>query len=95
MCVPGRTVCPRMGTRGTFVRAGSSFGSGNTRKKGRSPKETVCPLFSSYQPVEAVKKKGKNILPLFQRASSGLFSAQACVSKTLGHVNKVKAKRVG
>ena len=46
-----------------------------------------------YKPVEAVKKKDKNILPLFQRASSGLFSAQACVIKTLGHVNKVKAKR--
>ena len=105
-CVPGRTVCPPMGTRGTLLRAGDSYGAGDTRRKGRSPKETVCPLFSSYkpveamrkinksyQPIEAVKKKGKNILPLFQRASSGLFSAQACVSKTLGHVNKVKAKR--
>merc|ERR1712215_450038 len=97
---------PPMGTRGTLLRAGDSYGAGDTRRKGRSPKETVCPLFSSYkpveamrnfnksyQPIEAVKKKGKNILPLFQRASSGLFSAQACVSKTLGHVNKVKAKR--
>ena len=66
----------------------------------------MCPLFSSYkpveamrkinksyQPVEAMKKKGENILPLFQRARSGVFSAQACVSNTLGHVNKVKAKR--
>ena len=34
VCVPGRTVCPPMGTRGTLVRAGSSFGAGNTRKKG-------------------------------------------------------------
>ena len=92
-CVPGRTVCPPMGTRGTLVRAGDSYGAGGTRRKGRSPKETVCPLFSSYKPIEAVKKKGKNILPLFQRASSGLFNAQACVSKTLGHVNKVKTKR--
>ena len=40
-----------------------------------------------------MKKKDKNILPLFQRARSGLFSTQVCVSKTLGHVNKVKAKR--
>ena len=46
----------------------------------------------SYQPVEAVKKKGKNILPLFQRARSGLFSTQVCVSKTLGHVSKAKAE---
>ena len=33
-------------------------------KKGRSPKETVCPLFSSYQPVEAMKKKGKSYQPV-------------------------------
>ena len=104
--MPGRTVCPLMGIRGTLVRAGSSFGDGNTR--GRSPKETVCPLFSSYQPVEAmkkkdksyqpveaVKKKDKNILPLFQRARSGLFSTQVGVSKTIDHVSKAKAKRAG
>ena len=45
VCVPGRTVCPPMGTRGTLVRAGDSYGAGDTRRKGRSPKETVCPLF--------------------------------------------------
>ena len=55
----------------------------------------MCPLFSSYQPVEAVKKKDKNILPLFQKARSGLFSTQVGVSKTLGHVSKAKAKRAG
>ena len=47
-CVPGRTVCPPMGTRGTLVRAGDSNGAGGTRRKGRSPKETVCSLFSSW-----------------------------------------------
>ena len=47
VCVPGRTVCPPMGTRSTLVRAGNSYGAGDTRRKGRSPKETVCPLFSS------------------------------------------------
>ena len=47
----------------------------------------------SYQLIEAVEKKAKNILTLFQRARSGLFSVQVCVSKTLGQVIKVKAKR--
>ena len=40
-----------------------------------------------------MKKKDKNILPLFHRARSGLFSTQVCVSKTLGLVSKAKAKR--
>ena len=38
VCVPGRTVCPPMGTRGTLLRAGDSYGAGDTRRKGRSPK---------------------------------------------------------
>ena len=46
VCVLGETVCPPMGTMGTLVRAGSSFGTGSTKRKGRSPKETVCPLFA-------------------------------------------------
>ena len=58
VCVSGRTVCPPMGTRGTLVRAGNSYGAGDTRRKGRSPKETVCPLISSCKPAGALGKKG-------------------------------------
>ena len=45
-----------------------------------------------YFQVGAVKGWLK-ILTLFQRARSGFLSVQVCVSKTLGQVNKVKAKR--
>ena len=41
VCVPGRTVCPPMGTRGFLVGAGNSYGAGDITRKGRSPKETV------------------------------------------------------
>ena len=39
------------------------------------------------------KLRKKYILTLFKRARSGLFSVQVCVSKNLGQVIKVKAKR--
>ena len=64
VCVPGGNVCPPIGTRGTLVRAGDSYGAGDTRRKGRSPKETVCPLFSSYKPVEAMRKINKSYQPI-------------------------------